>query len=119
MLLALEEGTLEPSDLKNLTAEFDTPDEMATDRPDMIQLESGLWIDKNDIVYEGLCQCERNTCVGHDHKVMCIFSKYLHEWVISRHLYWQCYDEQVDCQRCGEPHKRGHIGSDRFCGNPF
>ena len=118
VLHALEEGRLSPEDLEELLEDFRGSDSPSA-RPNMIQLESGLWIDKNDIIYEGICQCERNSCVGHERKINCIFSRYLHEWVVSKRLYWRCYDELIDCYRCHETDKRGHIGKPGNCGRPY
>lgn len=66
-----------------------------------------------------LCKCGRQTCTGRQERVMCYFHDGLSDWIVNTGLYWQCYDEIVECPRCAQHHKRGHIGSDRFCGSPF
>ncbi len=85
----------------------------------MIHLDSGYWLHKTDIARECDCQCERNQCVGADHKVHCYFSRYLSQWVVTTGLYWRCYDEIITCPRCHGEHKRGHIGRSETCGQPF
>lgn len=87
---------------------------------EMIQLEKGHWIRKDDIAKIAPCTCERNFCVGCQEKITeCIFTRYDSEWVRTTGLFWRCYDEVIKCPRCRRKHKRGHIGSNRTCGKPY
>ncbi len=84
-----------------------------------IQLDNGEAAYAEDIVSEGYCQCERDTCIAHNQKVYCYWPKWLSDWVINKHLYWRCYDEYIICHRCGKEHKRGHIGKINKCAKPY
>jgi len=72
-----------------------------------------------DVARECDCQCERKNCVDTTGKVHCYFSRALSDWVIQAGLYWKCYDEIVNCPRCVQRHKRGHIGRAEICSNPY
>ena len=84
---------------------------------DFIVLDSGYWIRKDQIVRQGTCCCERDTCVGRNDKVYCYFPSSLPPWVIEKGLFWRCYDEVVVCPRCSRQHKRGHIDRNGVCGS--
>lgn len=86
---------------------------------DSFLLECGSKVYADQIIREGICTCDRNTCVGHHQKVYCYFPVWLSEWVIATGLYWQCYDEEVKCHRCGSIHARGHIGKLGVCNAPY
>ena len=119
MFAALEQRTLSLQDLDNLLEGF-VKDPAGNGVPDdVIILDSGYWIPKNEIVPEGTCRCERNNCVGSNEKVYCYFQKSLPAWVIATGLFWRCYDQIISCPRCSSPHKRGHIGRDDICGKPI
>lgn len=85
----------------------------------IFRLDNGYWIKKNEVVSEGLCKCNRQTCVGHNKKVYCYFPSHLSNWVQKAGLYHRCYDEVIQCPRCSEMHKRGYIGRSGSCGQPF
>lgn len=85
----------------------------------VIPLDTGYWVHPDQLAGADYCHCERNVCVGHNRKVYCYFPKRLPEWVIRKGLYWKCYDEVLACPRCGEEHKRGHIGKYGVCMKPF
>jgi hypothetical protein len=38
---------------------------------DMIHLDSGYWLRRDDIALECTCQCERTHCIGAEGKVHC------------------------------------------------
>jgi hypothetical protein len=86
---------------------------------EMIHLDNGYWLHKNDVARECDCQCERVNCLDNTGKVHCYFSRMLSDWVIGAGLYWKCYDEIIACPRCQQSHKRGHIGRKGICGNPY
>jgi HNH endonuclease len=88
---------------------------VASEVLELIPLDSGYWLNRADIAFEGLCQCERVACVDHSSKVYCYFPKWLSTWVLNKQLYWRCYDEIVQCPKCGKQHKRGHIGRKDVC----
>lgn len=116
---ALERRTLSLLDLHELLTAF-VEDPAGAGVPDeVIILGSGYWIPRDEIVREGLCQCERNQCVGQNEKVYCYFEQSLSSWVIKTGLFWRCYDEVVICPRCLAQHKRGHIGRQGVCGKPY
>lgn len=87
--------------------------------PDGTIILEGYWYDQKRIKRQGICQCEQEKCTGMNHKVYCYFHDELNPWIIGTGLFWRCYDEKITCPRCGNVHKRGHIGSDRFCSSPF
>lgn len=116
---ALERRTLSLRELHELLIAF-VEDPVGTGVPDdVIILDSGYWIPRAEIVREGWCQCERNQCVGQNKKVYCYFEQSLSPWVIKTGLFWGCYDEVVTCPRCLAQHKRGHIGRQGVCANPY
>ncbi len=73
---------------------------------EVIKLDNGYWISKEDIARECECQCENTMCVGHQRKVHCVFPGFLPAWVITKRLYWRCYDELVKCPRCVNQEKQ-------------
>lgn len=105
--IAVEEKSIDLDELKKVA------------RADLVKLDSGYWLAKEDIALEALCRCERNNCVGQNGKVTCLFSQTLAPWVIKTGLFWRCYDEVIECPRCKQMHKRGHIGASWVCGVPF
>jgi hypothetical protein len=86
---------------------------------DVIILDSGYWVPRDQIVREGICYCERNTCVDSRDKVYCYFQAWHSPWVVNTGLFWKCYDEIIPCPRCSGQHKRGHIGREGACGRPY
>lgn len=86
---------------------------------DSFLLEGGTKVYSDQIIQEGMCTCERAACVGHERKVYCYFPVWLSEWVITKGLYWKCYDEKVKCHRCGLTHDRGHVGKLGVCNAPY
>jgi hypothetical protein len=116
---ALERQTITLRDLDELLDAFVNDPSNAGVPDDMIVLDSGYWIPRDQIVREGICRCENNACVGHEKKVYCYFQASLSPWVINSGLFWRCYDEIVTCPRCSVRHKRGHIGRKDICGRPY
>ena len=88
-------------------------------KDDFIPLDTGYWIRRSDIAYEGPCTCARANCVGSIGKVHCLFSQHLSPWVIAKRLYWQCYDEAIACPRCTRIHRRGYVGRTGYCAQPY
>lgn len=86
---------------------------------DMIILSGGTWVYKKDVAREGVCQCERNTCVNSNRKIYCYFPRTLSEWVIKKGLYKECFDEIIVCPRCSKKHKRGNVGRAGSCDRPY
>jgi hypothetical protein len=86
---------------------------------DSFLLDSGIKVYSDQIIREGICTCERKTCVGHQTKVYCYFPVWLSEWVITKGLYWRCYDEEITCHRCGSIHAHGQIGKLGVCNVPY
>ncbi|WP_170378680.1 HNH endonuclease [Ruegeria atlantica] len=116
---ALEQQKITMSDLEEFLISIIKEPEKAGVPKDVIILDSGVWKKKGDIVREGYCTCDRNTCVGKQEKVYCYFDAQLSEWVVTTGLFWRCYDEVVACPRCGDEHIRGHIGRRDYCDNPY
>jgi len=116
---ALEQRTLSLVDLDELLQAFAEDPARAGVPADVIILESGYWVPRDEIVREGTCRCERGHCVGRNEKVHCYFQKSLSPWVIATGLFWRCYDEIISCPRCSDQHKRGHIGREGVCGRPY
>jgi hypothetical protein len=112
ILAALEKRTIDVGDLQKFSLE--QPAET-----NMIHLDNGYWLHKDDVARECDCRCERKNCVDNIGKVHCYFSSALSDWVIQAGLYWKCYDEIIPCPRCGRSHKRGHSGRVLICGRPF
>jgi hypothetical protein len=115
----LEQQTISVCDLDELVQNFVDDPAKAGVPDDVIVLDSGYWVPREEIVREGRCRCERNACVGHDEKVYCYFQRSLPPWVIKTGLFWRCYDEIISCPRCSHQHKRGHIGRNDVCGRPY
>jgi hypothetical protein len=86
---------------------------------DSFLIEPGIKIYADQIVRQDICTCDRQYCVGHQEKVLCTFPVWLSEWVITKGIYWQCYDELVECPRCFLLHIRGHIGRIGVCKVPY
>lgn len=116
---ALEDGTMSMVDLEQFLIDVvRAPDQVGVP-DDVIILSDGYWRKRASIVAEGLCRCDRAACVGTNTKVYCYFHDGLSNWVVASRLYAECYDEPVLCPRCGETHKRGHIGRAGICCLPF
>ena len=116
---ALEKRKISMIDIRDVLGSFIEKPEQKGLPSERVILDSGYWFRRDEIKAEGLCQCERNTCVGHDHKVYCYFPENLSQWVIKTGLFWQCYDEVIRCPRCAKQHKRGHVGRDGSCERPY
>ena len=116
---ALEQNTISTNDLRELFGMF--AEEPATNNipEDVILLNNGYWVFRHEIAREGECQCGRDICVDSKEKVYCYFPPNLSPWVIKAGLFFKCYDEIIPCPRCSQRHKRGHIGRNGRCGNPF
>lgn len=112
IVAALEKQTVSLDDLQIFAKRLPTVDEM-------IRLDNGYWLHKEDVARECDCQCERTSCVESNKKQHCYFARELSDWVIQAGLYWKCYDEAVMCPRCMNRHKRGHIGRAEVCGRPY
>jgi len=69
LFAALEQRTLSVRDLDELLQAFVDDPSAAGVPEDVIILDSGYWIPRNEIVREGTCRCERATCVGSPTKV--------------------------------------------------
>jgi len=117
--VAMELGTITWEDLRELLPELSLPPTAALDPSDMIHLDNGYWVHKDDVALECRCRCERLACVDHTTKVYCYFSRTLSKWVITAGLYWKCYDEIIECPRCRRMHKRGHVGRAGECDHPY
>jgi hypothetical protein len=118
LLVGLEQGTITPADLEAALAKFGIRS-VVPEPASMIHLDNGYWLHEDDVAYAGECQCERDACVDNQTKVYCFFSRMLSPWVVASKLYWKCYDEIIDCPRCAERHRRGHIGRVGACGRPY
>jgi hypothetical protein len=119
LLNALETEEISFDDLVEFIKPLSEKENIQFVSNDLILLSGGYWIYRNEIAREGLCKCEKNHCVETDSKVYCYFSTKLSLWVIKTGLYQKCYDEIITCPRCGERHKRGHIGKIAVCGKPY
>ena len=119
LFTALENKMITTGDLRKLLGKLVEEPAPAPAPKDIILLEGGYWIHQKDVAREGLCQCEQNACVDHTEKVYCYFRPDLPPWVIGTGLYRKCYDQIVECSRCGAQHKRGHVGKYGVCGRPF
>lgn len=84
-----------------------------------LRLDSGESVPLESIAWEGPCACERATCVDQQKRVYCYFTKDQSPWVVGKRLYWRCYDEIIECPRCGHNHARGHVGRDDVCLRPY
>ena len=119
LFAALEKQTISTEDLRELFEKFVEEPTAKAIPEDVLLLDGGYWVFRNEVAREGECQCERNRCVDSPGKVYCYFRPDLPQWVINTGLYWKCYDEIVQCPRCSSQHKRGHIGKDGVCGKPY
>jgi len=119
LFVALEKRKLSLVDLGELLHLFATDPTAAGVPEDVVILSSGYWVPRSEIVREGICRCERNTCVGHTEKVHCYFSSSLSPWVVGSGLFSRCYDEFIRCPRCSNQHKRGHVGREGACDRPY
>ena len=116
---ALERQEISVRDLGDLFEAFLDDPTRAGVPEDVIVLDSGYWIRKDQIARQGTCRCERDSCVDCNDKVYCYFPSSLPPWVIGKGLFWRCYDEVVVCTRCSRQHKRGHIGRNGVCSRPY
>lgn len=116
---ALERQSISIADLESFMLDIIVTPQKVGVPEDVIILNDGFWRKRATIVREGLCACDRNECVGRHDKVYCYFHDGLSEWVIKKGLFFSCYDEQVQCSRCGHVHKRGHTGRLCSCAVPF
>jgi 5-methylcytosine-specific restriction endonuclease McrA len=119
LFVALERKTIETGDLQGLLGKLVEKPAARAIPDDIVLLDGGYWVYRRDVAREGYCQCERNSCVSSPQKVYCYFRSDLSAWVIRTGLYWKCYDEVIECPRCLEQHKRGHIGKRGVCASPF
>jgi hypothetical protein len=119
MFVALERQTISMRDIDDLLRAFVDDPVKAGVPEDVIILDSGYWVRRDQIVSQGMCRCERQVCVGHSGKVYCYFTSSLSPWVTNTRLFWRCYDEIITCPRCSGQHKRGHIGLEGICGRPY
>lgn len=119
LFAALERKSIDAADLQELLGKLvEEPAPKAVPN-DIILLDGGYWVHRSEVAREGYCKCERNACVDNQKKIYCYFRPDLSAWVIQTGLYWKCYDEMIDCPRCSERHKRGHIGKLSICERPF
>lgn len=118
IMVGLERQTINILDVEQLVADFGRQPDLGA-LPAMIQLDNGYWLREDDVAREGTCCCERAACVDSQGKIHCFFSRTLPAWVISKGLYWKCYDEVIRCPRCDNMHKRGHVGREDVCGRPY
>jgi len=116
---ALEEQTITPDDLRVMLDKFVEEPATPASQDQVVLLDNGHWVFRQDIARQCDCQCEREFCVGRNGKAYCYFTPDLSQWVIRCGLYWRCYDEMVMCPRCHRTHKRGHIGKNGPCGFPY
>jgi HNH endonuclease len=119
LFAALEKQTITVIDLDQLLEAFVRDPAKGGVPDDVIILDSGRWVKRENIVHEGTCRCERQACVGRKNKVYSYFEAGLSPWVVNKGLFWRCYDEFITCPRCSRKHKRGHIGSNDVCGTPY
>ena len=116
---ALSSGSLTEFELGSFLSRYGYSLGRAELPDEIILLSGGKWYLVKDIRREGFCQCERYACVESDRKVYCYFGTDLSDWVVGTGLYYKCYDEVVVCHRCGQKHKRGHIGKTGYCDCPY
>jgi hypothetical protein len=103
--VALEEPAISVEDLQALS-DLGAPTSREVDpkKEDIILLNNGYWLRRKDVAAEGLCTCDRQTCVDSMSKVYCYFSTALSIWVVRTGLFWKCYDEFISCTRCSNIH---------------
>jgi hypothetical protein len=119
LLYALENQKITTEDLADFINPHLNNEKIEILPQDLILLNNGYWVYKNEIAREGLCTCERPYCVGSNQKVYCYFPPSLSSWVVNKGLYFKCYDEIINCPRCQQNHKRGHIGKKGICRIPY
>jgi hypothetical protein len=119
IFVALEKQTISLRDLDELLDAFVHEPAKFGVSEGVVILDSGYLIRRDQIAREGECRCERAACVGQSGKVYCYFPLSLSPWVINTGLFFKCYDEIIQCPRCSDRHKRGHIGRQDICGQPY
>jgi hypothetical protein len=121
IFVALEEKKITMADLQSLVGDLGNGAFVpaASIAPKMIHLDNGYWLHEEDVAAEGPCQCGRESCVDRDDTVYCYWARALSNWVVRKRLYWKCYDEVVSCPRCGNSHRRGHVGKRDVCERPY
>jgi hypothetical protein len=117
--VALEENHVTAGDLEVLLDSLLERPAPRVSESEIVLLEGGYWLHRNEIAAEGPCRCERQHCAGSERKMYCYFRPDLSQWVTRKGLYHKCYDELIDCPRCHMRHKRGHVGRLSDCGVPF
>ncbi len=107
--------------MRALIGKLEIPDvqDSATRLMNAIPLDTGYAVTREQIATEGRCTCEREACVDHESKTYCYWPKHLSTWVVTKRLYWRCYDEIIVCPKCNDRHKRGHVGKLGVCAKPF
>lgn len=115
----IETGLITFDDIKEFIKPISEKVNMQIIPDNILVLENGYWIFRKDIKREGYCKCERNNCVESNKKIYCYFPSNLENWVITKGLYFKCYDEIIICPKCGNRHKRGHIGKINKCDVPY
>ncbi len=116
---ALEQEKISFDDLLESIRPFSEKENIQFITNDIILLNGGYWVHRENIAREGFCTCENNHCTGRNEKVYCYFRPDLSPWVIKTGLFSDCYDEIIKCHRCNQHHKRGHIGKINICGKPY
>ena len=120
MMSELESGRISREELDEVVSWALEEPFKEFERSEVLLLNNGYWLLKSEVAGEGLCKCDRKVCVDSEEKIYCYHRPDQSPWVIKKGLFFKCYDEVIDCPRCGQKHKRGHIGSGRYsCGNPF
>ena len=119
VLAAIEGGVIETHEISSLLAQANLRVANPVLPDDVILLDNGYWVFRRDVAREGFCTCERKACVDHAEHVYCYFRPDLSPWVITAGLYWKCYDEIIECHRCGRFHERGRVGKAGVCDRPF
>lgn len=121
--IALESDVLSPEDINDFLSRITgAPAEsfnVAKAHPEMIRLDNGYWLHREDVAVEGPCLCGQEACVEAIGTVYCYWAHSLSDWVVRKRLHWKCYDESIMCPRCADTHKRGHIGRGGVCGRPY
>ena len=83
---ALEKNKLTQDDVKEVFTKLLEEPNPKPIPDDVVLLENGRWIFRDDIARECDCCCERNTCVDSKTKVHCYFGPDLSKWVINTGL---------------------------------
>jgi hypothetical protein len=86
---------------------------------DVIILDNGRWVKRENTVHEGPCRCDRSACVGHKNTVYCYFEMGMSPWLVKDRTFLAGYDKSIFCPRCFRKHKRGPIGRVDICGTPY